>query len=172
MLSHTNPICEYLTLKDEREAKKRKRSDEDGGKQYFRSMSKYDIKNSFTERNLALSDLIHGAFKMMPPKLLHTSGSGIIMYMFESLGQQLGEGMDRDFIDQLHIEISNFIKRQSECNFPRGSMRNGLIDGTKCQSSERKGNLVLPFVHLPYNKRTNCYAEFITMFRCQMERIT
>ena len=80
--------------------------------------------------------------------------------------------MDRDFIDQLHIEISNFIKRQSECNFPRGSMRNGLIDGTKCQSSERKGNLVLPFVNLPYNKRANCYAEFITIFRCQMERIT
>jgi hypothetical protein len=102
------------------------------------SMSKYNIKNSFTERNLALSDCIHGAFKMMPPKLLHTSGSGIIMYMFESLRQQLGGGMDRDFIDQLHIEISNFIKRQSERDFPRGSMRNGLIDDTKCQSSERK----------------------------------
>ena len=85
MLSHTNPICEYLTLKDKRKAKKRKRSDKDGGKQYFRSMSKYDINNSFTERNLALSDLIHGAFKMMPPKLLHTSGSGIIISMFESL---------------------------------------------------------------------------------------
>ncbi len=40
MLSHTNPICECLTLKDERQAKKRKHSDEDGGKQYFRSMSK------------------------------------------------------------------------------------------------------------------------------------
>jgi len=103
-------------------------------------MSKYDINNSFSQRNLALSDCTHGAFKMMPPKLLHTSGSGIIMYMFESLRQQLGGGW-RDFIDQLHIEISNFIKRQSECDFLRGSMRNGLIDGTKCQSLERKGNL-------------------------------
>jgi hypothetical protein len=104
-------------------------------------MSKYDIKNSFTERNRALSDRIHGAFKMMPPKLLHTSGSGIIMYMFESLRQQLGGGMDRDFIDRLHIEISKFIQRQSERDFPRGSMRNGLIDVTKCQSLERKSNL-------------------------------
>jgi len=140
-LNHINPNCEYLTLKDECIAKKRKHSDEDGGKQYFRSMSKHDNKNSFTERNLALSDSIHGAFKMMPPELLHTSGSGISMYMFESLQQQLGGGMDRDFIDKLHIEISNFIKRQSERDFPRGSTRNGLIDGTKCQSLERKGNL-------------------------------
>jgi hypothetical protein len=172
MLCHFNPNCEYLTLKDECIAKKRKHSVKDGGKNYFRSMSKYDINNSFTERNLALSDCIHSAFKMMPPKLLHTSGSGIIMYMFKSLRQQLQGGMDCDFIDQLHIEISNFIKRQSEHDFPRGSMRNGLIDGTKCQSSETKGNLVLPFVHLPYNKRMNCYAEFITIFQCQMERIT
>lgn len=141
MLSHINPNCEYLTLKDEWIAKKRKHSDDDGGKAYYKSMSKYDIKNSFTERHLPLSDRVHGPFKMMPPELLHTSGSGIIMYMFESLRQQLGGGNDRDIIDQLHIEMSNFIKRQSERDFPRGSMRNGLIDGTKCQSSERKGNL-------------------------------
>jgi hypothetical protein len=34
-------------------------------------------------------------------------------------------------------------KRQSEQDFPRGSMRNGLIDGTKCQSEEKKGNFFL-----------------------------
>jgi hypothetical protein len=100
MLSHINPNCEYLTLKDEWIAKKRKHSDDDGGKKYYRSMSKYDIKNSFTERHLALSDRIHGPFKMMPPELLHTSGSGIIMCMFKSLRQQLGGGMDRDIICQ------------------------------------------------------------------------
>jgi hypothetical protein len=53
----------------------------------------------------------------------------------------MGGGRDRDLIDQQHIEISQLLKRQSERDFPRGSMRNGLIDGTKCQSSERKGNL-------------------------------
>ena len=131
MLNHTNPTCEYLTLNDERIAQLRKRTDEDGGKQYFKSLSKYDIQNALMEKNLPLSDLIHGAFKMMPPELLHTSGSGIIMYIFESLRHQLGAGLDRDVIDQLHIEISYFIKRQSERDYPRGSMRNGLIDGTK-----------------------------------------
>jgi hypothetical protein len=80
---------------------------------------------------------------MMPPELLHTSGSGLIMYMFESLRTQLGGGKDRDEIDNLHIVISNLIKRQSERDFPWGSMINGLIDGTKCQSSERKGNLFI-----------------------------
>jgi hypothetical protein len=78
---------------------------------------------------------------MMPPELLHTSGSGLIMYMFESLRDQMGGGKDRDFNDKQHIQISSLIKRQSEWDFPWGSMRNGLIDGTKCQSSEQKGNL-------------------------------
>ncbi len=77
----------------------------------------------------------------MPPELLHTSGSGSITYIFESLREQIGGGKNRDFIDQKLIIISNIIKRQSECNFSRGSMNNGLIDGTKCQSSKRKGNL-------------------------------
>jgi hypothetical protein len=78
---------------------------------------------------------------MMPPELLHTTDSGFIMYMFQSLRAQIGGGKDRDLIDKQHVLISNLIKRQSECDFPRGSMRNGLIDGTTCQSSERKGNL-------------------------------
>ncbi len=96
----------------------------------------YDIRNALTEKSLPLSDNIHGPYKMMPPELLHTSGSKLIMYMFESLRDQMGDEKDRDLIDKQHIQISSLIKRQSECDFPRGSMRNGLIDGTKCQSSE------------------------------------
>jgi hypothetical protein len=56
---------------------------------------------------------------------------------------QFGSGKDRDDIDKQHIQISMIIKRQSEQHFPRGAMRNGLIDGTKCQSEERKGNFFL-----------------------------
>ncbi len=94
-------------------------------------MSMYDIKNALTEQSLPLSDNIHGPYKMMPPELLHTSGSGLIMYMFESLREQMGGGKDKDFIDRQHILISNPIQRQSERDFPQGSMRNGLIDGIK-----------------------------------------
>jgi hypothetical protein len=101
----------------------------------------YDIRNTLTEKSLQLSDNIHGPYKMPPPELLHTSGSGLITYMFESLRDQIGVGKDRDLIDRQHILISNLIKRQSERDFLGGSMKNGLIDGTKCQSSEQKGNL-------------------------------
>jgi hypothetical protein len=73
---------------------------------------------------------------MMPPELLHTSVSGLRMYMFESLRTQLGGGKDCDYIDQQHIVVSNIVKRQSERDFPQGSMQNGLIGGTKCQSSQ------------------------------------
>jgi hypothetical protein len=104
-------------------------------------MSRYDIDNTFLEKHLPLANNIHGPYKMMPPKLLHTSGSKLIMYMFESLRHQLGAGKYHDNFDREHIVVSNIIKRQSERDFPRGSMRNGLIDGTKCQSSEQKGNL-------------------------------
>ncbi len=77
----------------------------------------------------------------MPPELLHMSGSGLIMYMFESLRLHLGGGIDWDYIDHEHIVVSNIIQRQSERDFPSGLMHNGLIDGTKIQSTKRKGNL-------------------------------
>ena len=75
-------------------------------------MSRYDIKNALHDEHLPLSDNVHGPYKMMPPELLHTSGSGLIMYMFESLRDQMGGGLDRDVIDQQHIQISNLIKKR------------------------------------------------------------
>ena len=47
----------------------------------------------------------------------------------------------REIIDELHRKIDLCIQRQSERDFPRGSISNGIIDDTKIQSSERKGNL-------------------------------
>jgi hypothetical protein len=122
-------------------AKKRKGEDEDKGIYYYCLIAMYDIRNALTEKSLPLSDNTHGPYKMMPPELLHTSGSMCIMSMFESLRDQMGGGKDRDLIDRQHILISNLTKRLSERDFQQGSMRNGLIDGTKCQSSEQKGNL-------------------------------
>jgi hypothetical protein len=140
-LSNPNPNCIYLTMEDINYAKIRKRDNKDAGIEYDRSISMYDIRNALTKKSLPLSDNIRGPYTMMPPELLHTSGSGLIMYMFESLRDQMGGGKDRDLIDKQHVLISNLIKRQSECDFPRGSMRNRLIDGTKCQYSEQKGYL-------------------------------
>jgi hypothetical protein len=111
-LNNPNPNCIYLTMADINLAKKRKQEDEDAGIKYYRSTSMYDIKNALTEKSLSLSNNIHGPYKMMPPELLHTSGSGLIMYMFESLRDQIGGGKDRDLIDRQHILISNLTKWQ------------------------------------------------------------
>ena len=120
--------------------KRRKRNDNNGRIPYFKSVSMYDIKNAFLEQFIPLLDNVHGPFRMMSPELLRTSGSGLIMYMFESLRFHLGGGIDRDYIDQEHDIVNNMIKRQRKHDFPCGSMWNGLIDEKKCQSSERKGN--------------------------------
>ena len=137
----TNPTCVYITLQDVREGRRRKQDNKDGGIQYFRSVSRNDINNAFLEKHLPLSDNIHGPYKMMPPELLHTSGSGLVMYMFKLLHHQLGAGKDHDYIDLEHVVVSNNIKPQSERDFSQGSMHNGRINGTKCKSSEQKGNL-------------------------------
>ncbi len=44
-----NPNCVYITLYDIHQAAMRKQNDNDGGKQYFKSVSHYDIKNAFLE---------------------------------------------------------------------------------------------------------------------------
>jgi hypothetical protein len=63
----TNPTCVYITLGDVRKGRRRKQHDKNGGIQYFRSVSRYDINNAFLEKHLPLSDHIHRPFKMMPP---------------------------------------------------------------------------------------------------------
>jgi hypothetical protein len=61
-LSSTNPNCVYVSLADIREERQQKRTNEDGGKQYLKSVSHYDIKNALLEKDLPLSDYTHGPF--------------------------------------------------------------------------------------------------------------
>ena len=63
--------------------------------------------------------------------------------MFQSMQWNIGETKLRDEIDKLHVRVFFDIRRQSDRDFPRGSIRNGIIDDTKCQSEERRGNLFL-----------------------------
>jgi hypothetical protein len=182
-LSNPNSNCFYLTMEDINYAKKRKQDNDEAGIEYYPSVSMYDIRNALTEKSLPLSDKIHRPYKMMPLEQLHTSGSGLIMYIFESLRDQMGGGKDRVLIDNQHVLITNLIKRQSEHEFPRGSMRNGLIDEIKCQSSERKGNLfqLLCIAHttngshvikrsLKYSDtKWKQYIKFLKLYLCKEE---
>jgi len=131
------------TIEEMRTAKRVKRNNEADGVMLYKNMSRYDIKNALTQKHIPLSDNIHGPSSLFPPELLHTSGSGLCNYMFDSLGFQIGGGLSRDEIDKMHIKLYLNIKRQSERDFPRGAIRNGILDSTKCQSEERKGNLFL-----------------------------
>ncbi len=82
--SNPNPNCIYHTMDNINFAKKSKGEDEDAGIEYYRLISMCDIRIALTEKSLPPSDNIHGPYKMMPPELLHTSGIGLIMYMFQS----------------------------------------------------------------------------------------
>jgi hypothetical protein len=81
-----------------------KQENEDSGIKYYWSIFTYDNQNALTEKNLPLSDNIHGPYKMMPPELFYTSGSWLMMYMFESLRVQMRDGKDRDLIYQQHFK--------------------------------------------------------------------
>jgi hypothetical protein len=116
-LQLSNPWCQYIRLEDIHKGRRHKGDDDDNGLSFFKSVSRYDISNALLQPHLLLSDDIHGPFKMMPPELLHTSGSGLIMYMFASLRNQLGAGRGRDLIDQQHLQVSKIIQHKADVIF-------------------------------------------------------
>ena len=105
--------------------------------------SRHAISNALYQSKLPLSNNVHGANKMCPPETLHVLDAGITIYMMESLRLLLPGGKFWSELDDAHIRMAYNIKRQSERDLPWGSIRNGIIDTTRCQSSERRGNLFL-----------------------------
>ena len=101
--------CHYIKLSDISDAEAE--MDATQSKDVFRNMSKHHTKNALLRPYLPLSDLIHGPYRMMPPELLHTSGSGLIMYMFESLRHLIPSKKSREILDEMHRKISMCIQR-------------------------------------------------------------
>ena len=110
-LTNPNPSCVYTTIAEMREAKRVKRENVKEGLALLKSMSRYDIKNALTCKDLPLSDIERGPWGMTPPKLLHAGGQGVTLYIFESLCNPIGYGKVRDEIDKLHVRIYMIIKR-------------------------------------------------------------
>ncbi len=65
-VKNTNPTCVYITLDDIQQDNIRKQNIDNGGKQYFKSVSRYNLKNAFLQQFMPLSDNVHGPFRMMP----------------------------------------------------------------------------------------------------------
>jgi len=76
--------------------------------------------------------------------MLHVSGTGLLKYMFECLVMLISltrsRNQDRETFDDLRRCMVRDEQRQSERDFPRMSIRNGVIDSTKMCESERASN--------------------------------
>ena len=110
-----------------------------------KSWSKHDIDNSFMNPDLPLSDQIHGLFRMTPPERLHTTQEGLTKYMMDSLQKTIGDIGERvklvSDIDNLHNNLHFDLKRNSERDLPRGSVRDSVLKNALVTASERQGNL-------------------------------
>ena len=140
-MSKTNPNCVYTSVQEMKDVYATLRMNKSDGEKAFQQISRYPIKNAFLQPGLPLSDPIYGVFRMTPPELLHTSGAGLILYIFRVMAETVGAGLLRHDIDMQHGRMMGALSRQSERDIPRGATRNGVIDGTKCEASERRGNL-------------------------------
>ena len=58
---------------------------------------------------------------MMPPELLHTSGSGLVKYIFHSMQTTIGAKKHNE-MDKMHVRMLVDIKQQSDRDFPHGVM--------------------------------------------------
>jgi hypothetical protein len=112
-MNATNPQCAYMSLADINEGKNLLRNNKEEGMIYFKSISKHPINNALLQHSLPLSDEVHGPFGMTPPEALHTFDSGLTMYMFESLQNQLGAGRSRVELDMQHVRLYDIIHRQN-----------------------------------------------------------
>ena len=71
---------------------------------------------------------------------------GIFKYMFSCLSDIFGSDTTKrgqEAFDKLHQFIVSQSTHQSETDFPRISVRNGIIDGSKMGRMEGVGNLAI-----------------------------
>jgi len=129
-LSNPRPKCKLVTLNDIRTA-----TNTPNG---LASLSKKKIKNAFDD--VWFGDQTYGLLGSVPAEMLHVSGTGILKYIFENLENLIAGDIDKETFDDLHRCLVRDAQRQSERDFPRMSVRNGITDGTKMCGSERVGN--------------------------------
>lgn len=120
-------------------------------------LCKKNIKNAF--ENVPLSDQKYGLLGMTPGEMLHVSQTGILKHMFGCLDGLIGgpksKKRDQESFDDLHRCLVMDAQHQSERDFPRMSIRNGITDGTKMCGAERVGNcfILLCVMHTSLGKK-------------------
>ena len=111
----------------------------------LQSWSKHDIDNAFDDT--PLSDQIRGKLGVCPAEMLHVCGNGLYKYQLECVCELVGKRTSRQkqkqVFNTLHQHLVNDGARQSERDFPRMSVRTGVLDGTKMSATERLGNMMI-----------------------------
>ena len=111
----------------------------------LQSISMHPIDNAFD--GVPLGGDEYGIMGRVPSEMLHVSGNGIIKYELRALNQLIGRGdskqKEKESFDTLHQMLLVDAGRQSERDFPRMSLRNGALDGTKLTATERIGILFI-----------------------------
>jgi hypothetical protein len=129
-LSNSRLKCKLVTLDEIRDARKTPNG--------LASLFKKAIKNAFD--NVWFGDQTYGLLGSVPAELLHVGGTGILKYIFEYLDNLIAGDIDKEIFD----DVQQFLVRDSQCqserDFPRMSVCNGITDGTKMCESERVGN--------------------------------
>jgi hypothetical protein len=94
---------------------------------------------------LPLSNLLHGIYCMTTPEQLHTISEGLTKYMIESFFNTIGDvGEGKRLlnkIENLHPTLHIDLKRNSECDYLRGSARNGSLKNTLVSATKHRGNM-------------------------------
>ena len=141
------PQCEYVTCEDYYRMKNIRSTLKSNAArlEHDRSWSKHNIDNAFMNPYLPLSDQIHGIFRMTPPERLHTTQEGLTKYMIDNLRVTIGDTGERkklvSDIENVHHHLHYDLKRNSERDLPRGSVRNSVLKNSLVTASERRGNL-------------------------------
>ena len=129
-LSESRPKCKLLTLVEIRNA-----TNTHNG---LATLSKKAINNAFD--NVWFGDQTYGLLGSIPAEMLHIGGTGILKYIFKYLDNLIAGDIDKESFDDLHRCVVSDAQHQSERDFPRMSLCNGITDGTKMFGSEHVGN--------------------------------
>ncbi len=92
------------------------------------NLCKKNISNAF--ENVPFGDLKYGLLGSVPAEMLHVSGTGLLKHMFGCLDNLIGgpnsKKKDKESLDDLHRCLVRDTEQQSERDFPRMSIRNGI----------------------------------------------
>jgi hypothetical protein len=163
-MDNVSPSCQCITRQDYYRKKhdRLKLTTNAARIEVDRSWSKHDIDNAFMHPDLPLSDQLNGIFRMTPPERLHTTQEGVTKYMMDSLRITIGDtGVRKKMvsdIENLHHNLHFALKRNSERDIPRGSVRNSVLKNILVTASERRGNL-FRFLCLAHTEEIRCRLE-------------